>query len=204
MIGESRSRCTGCGSCLDPTVAFQRCPECGGQLRLRIRRYRCVRCGADVHSRFVFDGRVFDAAYYRKAMAESRRRRHEQRALAASTVRDNRSESLQPPVLDLASIPGLLVALDGLAGSARAEMLAPLCDDFDLKRYERHVQAHIGPIAVCFEEIPVLGENARKDRIWRFVAIIFLAHAGLIEVHQEEGTIWVSKHVDRERQGIHG
>ena len=49
---------------------------------------------------------------------------------------------------------------------------------FDLSRYQAHVQAHIRPIPVSLEQIPPLSENRRLDRIWRFIAIIFLAHAG--------------------------
>ena len=56
-------------------------------------------------------------------------------------------------------------------------------DPFDLTRYQAHVQAHIRPIA-NLEQIPPLSEDRRKDRVWRFIAIIFLAHAGLIDIWQ--------------------
>jgi hypothetical protein len=45
---------------------------------------------------------------------------------------------------------------------------------FNLKRYESHVQAHIQPVAVDWEQIPPLSKDARIDRVWRFIAIIFL------------------------------
>ena len=45
-------------------------------------------------------------------------------------------------------------------------------DEFDLKRYETHVQAHIQDFPVCLDEIPPLSkESSRKDRIWRFAAL---------------------------------
>ena len=77
---------------------------------------------------------------------------------------------------------------------------------FDLKRYETHIEAHIQNLPVSLEQIPPLSqENARKDRIWRFIAIIFLAHSGVINVWQDGQDIMVSKHeVDRKRQNIYG
>ena len=84
MIGESRCRCEACGLGLDPTREFQRCGRCGGQPVLRISRYQCRGCGVDVPSRFVFDGIVFDADYFRQKMAETRDRKKARRAEAGS------------------------------------------------------------------------------------------------------------------------
>ena len=142
---------------------------------------------------------MFDAEYYREAMAKSRRRKLERREQARIFAVENRSAALEPPAVDLESVPGLIDALDGLAVGPEFVALAPLCRGFDLKRYESHVQAHIGPIAVSFDEIPSLGEDARKDRVWRFVALIFMAHAGLIAICQEGQTIMVNAIADRER-----
>jgi len=76
---------------------------------------------------------------------------------------------------------------------------------FDLKRYQSHVEAHIRDLPVGLDEIPSLTEDARRDLIWRFVAIIFMAHAGLVDVWQEGSTIWVMRHeADRERQDVPG
>ena len=36
-----------------------------------VRRYQCGQCGAEIRSRFLFDGLVFDAEYFRQKMAES-------------------------------------------------------------------------------------------------------------------------------------
>jgi len=194
MTGESRCRCMSCGNAFDPTVEYQRCPDCGGSLQLRVSRYRCVMCGADVPSRFVFDGRVFDAEYFREAMARSRQRKRRQREQLREAVAQNRSQAFDLPEADVASVPGLVDALDGLVGCPALTAFSPdPTSRFDLPRYENHVQAHIGHFETAFDEIPSLGADARKDRIWRFVAVIFLAHAGLINVYQEGQEIWVSK-----------
>jgi chromatin segregation and condensation protein Rec8/ScpA/Scc1 (kleisin family) len=50
------------------------------------------------------------------------------------------------------------------------------------------------PIPMDFADIPPLSEDLRIDRVWRFIAIIFLAHAGVIDLRQDGQTIWVSKH----------
>ena len=191
MIAESVCRCVSCRHTLDPTVTFQRCTVCGGRPHLRICRYRCRRCGMDIPTRFVFDGRVFDREYFRERMAQSRRRKQQKQTRWQEILTRNRSETLEKPAIELDSIPGLAEALDSLAAIPELEVWLPLCRGFDLKRYESHLQTHIGPIEVGFDDIPSLEESPRLDRIWRFVAIIFMAHAGQIEIFHEGTEIMV-------------
>lgn len=194
MEGESRCRCLSCGDVFDPTVVYQRCPDCGGALRLRTCRYRCAACGTDVPSRFIFDGRVFDAEYFRLAVARSRQKKKEQHERMREAAIDNRSRAFELPEADIESVAGLTDALDSLVEVPAEEIrLARPMARFDLHRYESHIQAHIGPLETSFDEIPALEEDARKDRIWRFVATIFLDHAGLIRIWQEGRNIWVIK-----------
>ncbi len=193
MIAESRCRCASCGDTFDPTVEFQQCPDCGGRLKLVVRRHRCTQCGADVYSRFVFDTLPFDRQYFRERMTESRQRKRPQQEHLRRMVAEDRSESLPPLPVDLDSMPGLVEALDGLSVGPEIAALAPLCEGLDLRRYQTHVQAHVGPIEVCFDRIPRLEKDVRKDRIWRFVAIVFMAHAGLIEICQQGETLWLSQ-----------
>ncbi|MDI6451628.1 hypothetical protein [Anaerobaca lacustris] len=65
---------------------------------------------------------------------------------------------------------------------------------FDLGRYPRHLQAHIGADERLFDDLPALEEDRRLDRTWRFVSIIFMAHPGLIDICQHERTILVNRH----------
>jgi hypothetical protein len=54
-------------------------------------------------------------------------------------------------------------------------------------------------------EIPPISENARKDLIWRFIAVIFLAHAGTVDLWQEGQAIMVMRHeADRKGQDVSG
>ena len=64
-------------------------------------------------------------------------------------------------------------------------------------------QAHIGDFPVSLAEIPPLSAEPKKDLIWRFIAVIFLAHAGVVDAWQEGVNIMVIKHeTDREGCGI--
>jgi hypothetical protein len=54
-------------------------------------------------------------------------------------------------------------------------------------------------------DIPPLSEDARKDLIWRFIAVIFLSHTGIVDTWQDEQDIMVIKHeTDTEGQGVFG
>ena len=205
MAAEGLCRCRPCGHEFDPTIAFQRCSACGGVPVLRVRRYQCRQCGADVASRFLFDGLVFDAGYFRQKMAESRQRKKQLHEQVRKMLAECSSGALSLPAAELSSIPGLTDALNGLViGASEAFPWKP-DKGFDLKRYESHIQAHLQDFPICMDDLPPLEENARKDRIWRFIAIIFLAHFGLIDVWQDGQEIMVMKHeTDREGQDISG
>jgi hypothetical protein len=201
MIGESRCSCHSCGDTFDPTVTFQRCSSCEGDLKLRVCRYQCRRCGTDVLSRFFFDGHPFDREYFRQRMAESRERKKEQRERTCVMVVESRSEVIAPLAADLESVPGLVDALDGLVGAPEMAAWLPLAKGFDLSRYQTHLETHIGPIEVYFDDLPPLDDNTRLDRIWRFIAIIFMAHARLIEITREAGAIVVMRKHETNRKG---
>ena len=206
MLGEARCRCIDCEHEFDPTVVYQRCTVCEGHLQLRVCRYVCRRCGRDMQSRFLFDARVFNREYFRERMAESRERKRAEQESAPPILITPRSNYLQPAPTHLAAVPGLSEALDGLVSAPELMAWLPLMrEGFDLNRYQAHLQAHIRPFEVCFDDLPPLEDNARMDRIWRFVALVFMAHAGDIDLRQEGRTIWVMQRgTDRERQGVSG
>jgi hypothetical protein len=205
MERDGRCRCTACAHSIDPTITFQRCPTCGAKPKLHIRRYACSSCGAEITSRFLFDGLAFDATYFRQKMSESRERQRERRERVRQMLAETRSASLLPPAADLAEASDLLAALNQLTGECEPAFPALPRSGFNLKRYESHVQAHIQPVAVDWEQIPPLSKDARIDRVWRFIAIIFLAHAGIADVWQVGHIIMVrQRETDRERQEFPG
>jgi hypothetical protein len=96
--------------------------------------------------------------------------------------------------------------LNSLTADLSTDFVTESRDEFDLKRYEKHIQAHIQDFPLSLGEIPPLSrECGRKDLIWRFIAAIFLDHAGIVDVWQENRDVMVIKHeADRERQDVHG
>lgn len=127
-------------------------------------------------------------------MAESRYRRTQRREQASRLAIENRSAPLKTREWDLAAAPGLVDALNGLVEGVESFAWRPATGGFDLGRYQRHLQAHIGPEEQLFDDLPALDEDCRLDRIWRFVTIIFMAHFGLIDICQREQTILVRRH----------
>ena len=199
MIAEGKCRCGDCGMEFDPSEEFQRCSNCGGRIKLRIRRYQCQKCGQDVRSRFLFDGRVFDSQYFKVKMLQSRQRKKGLREKVRQMLAESRSAALPLDALDFNSVPGLLGALNSLTADLEAEYINEVKSEFDLSRYQKHIKAYIGDFPIDLRDIPFLTEDRRWDLIWRFVAVIFLAHTGYIDIWQEENTIMVKKHeTDRE------
>jgi len=205
MVSEGKCRCASCGKRFDPTVAFQRCSECGGVPVLRIRRYQCRDCGGDIASKFLFGGLVFDPEYFRQRMAESRKRKQEQRERVKQILSKSRSGDLPLNHADLGSVPGLIDALNALTAGIDESLAVEARDEFDLKAYEGHIEGHIQGFPVSLTDIPPLSENPKKDLIWRFIAVIFLAHASVVDIWQDGQEIMVTKHeANRERQDIPG
>lgn len=203
MVREGECRCQACGNTFDPTIKFQECTVCGGKPRVRIRRYECRHCGTEVASRFLFDGLIFDAAYFREKMAEHRQRRREQREQIRQTLSASRSEALEPGPANLDGLPDLVAVLNSLSAGTDSPIRLAQREEFSLRRYEAHVQAHLRTIPIPFDEIPPLSENTLYDRVWRLIAILFLAQAGVIRVWQDGSTIMViPRETDRERQAV--
>jgi hypothetical protein len=204
MIKEGSCRCRTCRRTYDPTVAFQRCTQCGGRPELMVRRYRCSECGAPIASRFLFDGAVFDTGYFREKMAESRKRKKEQRQRVKQMLAESRSMPLGQQPIEFGAVPGLVDALNGLTGGLPEATIDLDRVKFDLQRYRRHILSQLDDPPVDFEDITPLGSDRRIDRIWRFIAIIFMAHAGEISIRQQGQTILIDHETHRERQGIPG
>jgi hypothetical protein len=148
---------------------------------------------------------VFDADYFQQKMAQSRQRRKELRERVREMLAETRSASLQLAGIELDSVPGLVDALNGLTASFDRDLVVEAKTAFDLRCYEKHIQAHIRDFPLNLGDIPPLKKDDRRDLVWQFIAIIFLAHAGTIDIWQEGQEIMVMKHeTNREGQDISG
>ena len=106
-------------------------------------------------------------------------------------------------VADLNNVPGLVDALNSLTAGVDDSLAIESRCEFDLNRYESHIQAHIQDFPVSLTDIPPLSEHRKKDLIWRFIAVIFLSHAGTVDLWQEGQAIMVKKHeANREGQDV--
>ena len=67
------------------------------------------------------------------------------------------------------------------------ELRRAVAEHFDLEAYRRHLTDLVQGCVVEFEGVSRLIDDARLDRIFRFVTAIFLEHEGLLEIEQIEG-----------------
>jgi len=193
MVVDGLCQCQHCGDEFDPTLEFQQCTECGAKAKLKVSRYFCSGCKQEIVSKFLFDGRVYDRAYFAAKMAQSRKQKEKKRQELQQKILQDRSGSIQTEPVDRSGIADLLAAIDGLTQGIKPTLPLPVEEGFDLRRYQSHIQAHIDDFEVNLREIPAIIENPRKDLIWRFIAVIFLAHAGMVNLRQEGLEIWVTK-----------
>ena len=205
MVAEGMCRCNSCDHNFDPTVEFQKCSKCSGIPILRVRRYYCEDCNSEVRSRFLFDTLPFEREYFKAKMTESRQRKKEQLERVRKMLAQSRSADLPLQAVDLNDMPGLVEALNSLTADMNEHVEVQGRDKFDLKHYQSHIRAHIKDFPVNLLDIPQLSKNARKDVIWRFIAVIFLAHTGIVDIWQDDNDIMVIKHeTDTEGQGVFG
>ena len=106
------------------------------------------------------------------ARVRERKRREELKAILASS----RSDTLilmEEPCFD--SIPGLTEALNGFIGTGDSDFEEFLPrSGFSLEDYRKHLLSIIGNRSILFSDITPLIDDRRRDRIWRFVTLIFM------------------------------
>ena len=156
---------------------------------------------------FIIKEDMFTAVHHGQALRTTVTgiHRRQRQGHVRQMLAESRSADLPLDHADLSSVPGLVDALNALTAGIDGGVAVEARDEFDLKRYEDHIQAHIQGFPICLREIPPLGENLRKDLIWRFIAVVFMAHSGHIDAWQNGGMIMVMKHeTDRKGQGIPG
>jgi hypothetical protein len=194
MIGPSQCSCS-CGNLFDPTLAFQQTTCCGARLVRKTFHYACSNCNQTVQSRFLFDERIFDAEYFREMMRESRTRAKRKREEVKRLLAGSRSDPLsfmEPPCLE--SIPGLSEALNSFIGAEMAGggIYVPK-SGFRMADYRSHILSLLGVGSRLFSDIAPLMEDSRRDKVWRFVTLIFMAQDREVELTQYGRDILVGR-----------
>ena len=194
MIGPSQCACA-CGNTFDPTFVFQQSHCCKAKLVRRPFHYACSKCNHTVQSRFLFDERVFDASYFREMMRESRARAKGKREKVRRLLAGSRSDSLsfmEPPCLE--SIPGLAEALNSFIGTKMAGGCAYVPKSgFRMADYRNHILSLLGVGSRLFSDIAPLMDDCRRDKIWRFITLIFMAQDREVELTQYGRDILVGR-----------
>jgi hypothetical protein len=194
MIGQSQCSCS-CGNVFDATLAFQQSSCCGAKLFRKTFHYACSRCNQTVHSRFLFDERLFDAAYFKEMMRESRARAKRKREEVKRLLGGSRSGVLQlmeEPCLE--SVPGLTQALNDFIGIEMADgaSFAPK-SRFSMGDYRNHILSILGVGSRLFSDIAPLSSDHRKDKVWRFITILFMTQDREVELTQYGADILVER-----------
>jgi hypothetical protein len=125
------------------------------------------------------------------ARARERRKREELKAILAGSRSDNLI-LLEEPRLD--SIPGLTEALNGFIGTGVLGFQDFLPrSGFSLEDYRSHLLSVIGNRSILFSDIAPLIEDCRRDRIWRFVTLIFMRQEREVSLTQYGPDILVER-----------
>jgi hypothetical protein len=127
----------------------------------------------------------------RESRARAKKKREEVRRLLAGSRSDPLS-FMEPPCLE--SIPGLAEALNSFIGTeiAGACGYAPK-SGFRMADYRNHILSLLGVGSRLFSDIAPLIEDYRRDKIWRFITLIFMAQDREVELTQYGRDILVGR-----------
>jgi len=193
MVGPSSSLCI-CGAVFDPTLTFQKSGCCGAVLVKRQCHYACNGCGDVVPSIFLFDEVVFDSEYFREKMRLSREQRRREQAEARAILRAERSGALSIfDEIDLETIPGLLTDLDGLVGARSIEECPQDWErNLSIEDYRRHIVSLLDA-EIVFSSISPLFPEERRDKVYRFISLIFMEQDQEVRLSQYGEDILVER-----------
>lgn len=188
MKVDGRCQCRTCGAEFDPTVNFQTCPDCDRAVVLKIHHYWCPHCRRPVRSMFCFDQRIFDAAYFRDMMRESRDRKQAEVEKLRERLLAARSMPFYPdeePVIEcpkqFAQDLGKFLASSTTTADIKNHPPRPF---FDIKAYRNHILNRVQGCVVEFEGISAVVDDPQLDRVYRFITAVFMDHEGVLEIEQ--------------------
>jgi hypothetical protein len=196
MTGTSECTCA-CGKILDPTLAFQKSSCCSAKLIRKTFHYVCSRCHKSVPSRFLFDERIFDKAYFQEMMRESRQRSKSKKEELKRILANSRSDVLQlSDNPDLESVPGLVGDLNAFVqaeSDGANQTVFVEKPHFSMDDYRNHINSILTWDGIPFSEIVPLIDDIRIDRIWRFITLIYMQQDREVNLTQRGKNILVKR-----------
>ncbi len=196
MTGQSECACAS-GHTFDPTIVFQKSICCQARLVKKTFHYACAHCHKTIPSRFLFDERVLDRSYFCKMMQESRRRAKAKKEEIRRLLAESRSEEFQlldSP--DIESIPGLINDLDSFIQdgiSKSTDLVFESHFEFKIDEYRNHILSVLTWSSITFSEIAPFIQDRRRDRIWRFITLIYMQQDREVDITQEGNDLWVQR-----------
>jgi hypothetical protein len=197
MTGVSECSCRS-GHIFDPTVAFQPSPCCQARLIRKTFHYACSRCHKTVPSRFLFDERVFDAEYFREMMREHRDQAKSRREEIGRLLAESRSGTLlllEEPRLD--ALPDFLLDLNAFIRGNPIRICGDAFDlksDFNLAAYRTHILSLLAHHVLRFSEISPLTGDDRRDKVRRFITLVFMDNDREINLQQHGDDLLIRRY----------
>ncbi len=193
VVGLSSALC-GCGAAFDPTLTFQKSSCCGAILVKRQCHYACSVCGEVVPSIFLFNEVLFDGEYFREKMRLSREQRRREQAETRTILRAERSGTLSfSGEVDLNTLPELLTDLDDLIGARSIEERP---QDWErnpsIEDYRRHI-VNLLDAEIVFSSISPLLPEERRDKVYRFISLIYMEQDREVRLSQYGEDILVER-----------
>ena len=194
QLVEPSSALCGCGAAFDPTLVFQKSGCCGAILVKRQCHYSCNVCGEVVPSIFLFDGVIFDSEYFRDKMRLSREQRRREQAETRAVLRAERSGTLSIfDEVDLNALPGLVTDLDDLIGvSTTDQNIQEWERNLSIEDYRRHI-FNLLDAEIVFSSISPLFPEERRDKVYRFISLIFMEQDREVSLSQYGEDILVER-----------
>jgi hypothetical protein len=127
----------------------------------------------------------------RESRARAKRKREEVKRLLAGS-RSGPLSFMEAPCLE--SIPGLSDALNAFIETEVVGGCAYVPKSgFRMGDYQKHILSILGMGSRLFSDIAPLMDDCRRDKIWRFITLIFMAQDREVELTQYGKDILVGR-----------
>ena len=198
LIGDRLAECINCHIRFDPTLEFQKCLICGEKLVKKTQYYYCPECQTPQRSIFSLDNWFYFPEYFTEKMRESRKAKKVRIEALKQLLASTKSPTYIPHQMDLKLIEGLYKSLNEFINNNTSNLFINSQETskirFDLTLYRRHILDVLpSDCVIHFDGISSIIDDTRLDRIFRFIALIYMWHYGEIILTQIDNLIKVER-----------